>query len=204
VARPDVRRQQIALIGSTGRVGSRVLAEARSRGHAVRELLRSEVDLFDPQVLAERLHGQDALVSAYGAPADAPQMLPELTRSLVQAARSAGVQRLLTVGGAGGLAIAPGQRLAEMPGFPPALLSKVKAHEEAAAVLAASGLNWTCVAPAERIGPGERTGRYRLAPQALVRDAQGRSGISYEDFACAVMDELEAGRHLRQLVGTGY
>lgn len=200
---PEARRLRIALVGSTGRVGSRVLAEAQARGHAVHALLRSDVDLFNPQALAAHLRGQDALVSAYGAPADAPQRLPEATRSLVQAARSAGVQRLLTVGGAGGLAVGPGQQLADTPGFPSALLPKVKAHEEAVALLAASGLDWTCMAPAERIGPGERTGRYRLAPHALVRDAQGRSAISYEDFACALLDELEAGRHLHQLVGTG-
>lgn len=194
---------QFALVGSTGRIGSRLRVEAQARGHAVRPLLRGEVDLFDPHAVARALRGQDALVSAYGAPADAPQQLPEFTRVLVQAAALAGVQRVITVGGAGGLAVNPGRRLADTPDFPAALQVKVAAHEDAVAVLAASGLAWTCMAPAAQIGPGERSGHYRLAVGTLVRDVQGRSVISYEDFACAVVDELEAGRHLLQLVGTG-
>jgi putative NADH-flavin reductase len=169
----------------------------------VRAVLRAEVDVFDPQALAALLRGHDALVSAYGAPPDALHLLAALTQSLVAAARLAGVDRLVTVGGAGGLAVAPGQRLADTPGFPAALLPKVKAHEDAGAVLAASGLAWTCLAPATQIAAGERTGRYRLAAGALVADAQGRSTISYPDFACALLDELETGRHLRQLVGVG-
>jgi putative NADH-flavin reductase len=195
---------KLALVGATGRVGSHVAQQARERGHAVRTLARSELDLFDPAAVARALQGQDALVSAYGAPPDAPQLLVAATRSLVQAAQRCGMARVLTVGGAGGLAVAPGQRLADTAGFPAALQAKVQAHEEAVAVLAQSGLDWTCLAPAAQIGPGERTGAYRLAPAALVRDAQGRSSISYADFALAVLDELEAGRHLRQLVGTGY
>jgi putative NADH-flavin reductase len=165
---------KIALVGGTGRVGSRVAREALDRGHAVRCLRRREVDLFDPWAVAQALRGQDVLVSAYGAPADAPQLLAQATRSMVQAARAAAVRRIITVGGAGGLAVRPGMRLADTDGFPSALLPKVKAHEDAAAVLAASGLDWTCLAPAAQIGPGERTARYRLALRALVKRC-GRS-----------------------------
>lgn len=195
---------KLALVGATGRVGSHLAREALARGHALRTCSRDEVDLFDSGALAHVLRGQDALLSAYGAPPDAPQRLVDATRSLVRAAQAAGVRRVLTVGGAGGLEIAPGQRLADTPGFPPDLQAKVQAHEEAVQVLLHSGLDWTCLAPAAQIGPGERTGRYRLAVAALVRDAQGRSSISYPDFALAVLDELAAGRHPRQLVGTGY
>jgi putative NADH-flavin reductase len=195
---------KIALVGCTGRIGRHVAREALDRGHAVHCLLRAQVDLFDPDALAQALRGQDVLISAYGAPADAPQLLATVTASLVQATREAGVVRLISVGGAGGLAAGPGTRLADQPGFPAALLPKVKAHEDAVAVLAASDLDWTCVAPAAQIVQGERTGRYRLAVGALVCDAQGRSTISYGDFACALVDELEAARHRGQLVGTGY
>ena len=195
--------KRIALVGSTGRIGSRIAQEARSRGHHVLEVLRADVDLFDPVALATVLRGNDVLISAYGAPAAEPQKLPQATHSLLQAAESAGLLRVLTVGGCGVLAVPEGGRLADTDGFPAALLPKVKAHEEAVAMLAASRMAWTCLSPPEQIGPGERTGRYRLAPGALVRDATGRSTISYEDFACAVVDELEAGGHLRQLVGAG-
>lgn len=200
--KPQMMR--IALVGSTGRIGSRIVQEARARGHQVREVLRSDVDLFDPAALATVLAGNDVLVSAYGAPADEPQKLPEATRSMLAAVESAGLGRVLTVGGCGVLEVPEGGRLADTEGFPPALLPKVKAHEEAVELLAASRTAWTCLSPPEQIGPGERTGRYRVSRAMLVRDAAGRSSISYEDFACAVMDELEAPRHQRELVGAGY
>lgn len=196
--------KRIALVGSTGRIGSRIAHEARTRGHCVFEVLRADVDLFDPAALTTVLRGNDVLVSAYGAPAADPQKLPEATRSLLQAAEWAGLERVLTVGGCGMLAVPEGRRLADTEGFPAALQPKVSAHEEAVALLAASPTAWTCLSPPEQIGPGERTGRYRLAIKSLVRDDLGRSTISYEDFACAVVDELETARHLRQLLGAGY
>jgi uncharacterized protein len=195
---------RIALVGSTGRIGSRIAQEARARGHHVFEVLRAHVDIFDPDALARVLRGNDVLVSAYGAPAAEPHKLPQATRSLLQAAESAGLQRVLTVGGCGALAVPEGGRLADTDGFPAALLPKVKAHEEAVALLAGSRMAWTCLSPPEQIGAGDRTGRYRLAAAALVRDAAGRSAISYEDFAIAVVDELERAQHLSQLVGAGY
>lgn len=195
---------RIALIGSTGRIGSRIAQEARARGHHVREVLRKDVDVFDAPALATVLRGSDVLVSAYGAPASEPDKLPQATRSLFQAAESLELSRVLTVGGCGILSVAEGGRLADTDGFPAALLPKVRAHDEAVAVLAASRIAWTCVSPPEQIGPGERTGRYRLARDTLVRNAAGGSTISYEDFACAVVDELERPQHLRQLVGAGY
>ena len=201
---------KIALIGCAGKVGRHLVREALARGHAVLGLLRPgasqpdaleatrAVDVFDAHALAEAVRGQDAIVSAYGAPADAPHLLPAATAAIAQAARAAGVQRLVTVGGAGGLEIRPGVRLADTEGFPQSLQPKVKAHADAVAVLAESGLHWTCVAPAAQIVAGERSGRYRMAVGALA----GKT-ISYADFACALLDELEADRHPRQVVGTG-
>jgi len=207
---------RIALVGISGRIGRHLAREALARGHQVLGLVREGataadlpaptrgVDLFDAAGLAKVVRGHDALVSAYGAPADAPQLLAAATACIVEAARATGIERVLTVGGAGGLEVRPGVRLADTPEFPAALLPKVKAHGDAVSVLAGSGLDWTCIAPAAQIGPGERTGRYRLAVGALVTDPSGRSSISYEDFACAVLDELEVARHPRQVLGTGY
>lgn len=206
---------KIVLIGAAGRVGRHLAREALARGHAVRALARPggtrpepglatrDVDVFDAAALAAALRGQEVLVSAYGAPADAPQRLPLATAAFVAAAHAAGIRRLLTVGGAGGLAVRDGVRLADTEGFPPALLPKVQAHADAVAALAGSGLHWTCLAPAAQIVAGERTGRYRLAIGMLVSDAAGRSSISYPDFACALLDELDADRHPRRVVGTG-
>jgi putative NADH-flavin reductase len=206
---------KIVLIGAAGKVGCHLGCEAMARGHAVLALVRPggtrpdaalttcDVDVFDVAALTEALREHDAVVSAYGAPADAPQRLVGATEAIVAAMRAAGVARVISVGGAGGLAVSGGKRLADTEGFPPALLPKVQAHAGAVAALAASGLNWTCMAPAALILSGERTGRYRLAAGALVSDAAGRSSISYPDFACALLDELESDRHPRQVVGTG-
>ena len=213
----DRRLVKIALIGATGRIGAHLLREARERGHEVLALVRPgvakagsahparAVDMFQPAELAEALRGQDAVVSAYGVPTDALlHLLPAAARAIVQAARLAGVRRVVTVGGAGMLAVSPGVRLADTPDFPAALQPKVVAHDQAVAALReAADLDWTCVAPAAQIGPGGRTGRYRVAVGALVRDAQGRSVISFEDFAIALLDELEQGRHLREVLGVG-
>jgi putative NADH-flavin reductase len=121
---------RIALVGGTGRIGSRIAQEVRARGHGVLVVLRANVDLFDPDALAKVLRGNDVLISAYGAPADEPQRLPEATHSLLQAAEEAGLPRVLTVGGCGVLTVPEGGRLAETDGFPAALLPKVKAHEQ--------------------------------------------------------------------------
>lgn len=207
---------KIALVGIRGRIGRHLAREALARGLQVLGLVREGatapdvatpvriIDLFDAAGLAEAVRGQDAVVSAYGAPADAPQLLAEATACIVEAARAAGIRRVLTVGGAGGLQVRPGVRLADTADFPAALLPKVKAHGDAVAVLAGSGLDWTCIAPAAQIGPGERTGRYRLAVGALVTDPSGRSSISYEDFACALLDELEGAGHPCQVIGVGH
>jgi putative NADH-flavin reductase len=218
VARPRERRLvKIALIGATGRIGGHLLREARERGHDVLALVRPgvatagspvpthSVDIFQPAELAEALRGQNAVVSAYGVPTDALlHLLPAAAAAIVRAARLAGVRRVVTVGGAGMLHVSPGIRLADTPDFPAALQPKVVAHEQAVAALReATDLDRTCVAPAAQIGPGGRSGRYRVAVGALVRDAQGRSAISFEDFAIALLDELEQARHLREVIGVG-
>lgn len=209
---------KIAIIGATGKVGHPISQEALERGHEVIALVRPKVsgasalamptctvDIFDPVNLARAVLGFDAIASAYGAPADALHLLAALAGSLVSAARQAGLRRVVVVGGAGVLDVSPGQRLGDTPGFPEALMPKVTAHADAIAVLrGADDLDWTCVAPAAQIGPGPRTGRYRSAVNALVTDAEGRSSISYSDFACALIDEIEACRPARQVVGVGY
>ena len=207
---------KMALIGAAGKVGRHLAREALTRGHTVLALTRPggtrpapglgthDVDVFDADALAAALQGQDVLLSAYGAPADAPQCLPLATAAFIEAARAAGIRRVLSVGGAGGLAVHDGVRLADTEGFPSVLLPKVKAHADAVALLTSSGLHWTCMAPAAQIFAGERSGRYRLAVGMLVSDPAGFSRISYPDFACAMLDELEADRHPRQVVGTGH
>jgi len=195
---------RIALIGATGRIGRLIAQEATGRGHAVTALRRGEPDILDAAALAQAVRQHDALVSAYRPPSDALHLLALVAASATQAVRQAGVPRVLTVGGAGVLSVAPGVRLGDTPDFAAALVPQVAAHTAAIAVLrACTDVDWTCMVPPAQIGVGARTGRYRTAVDALVRQADGRSTVSYGDFACAVLDELESPCHSRQVVGVG-
>lgn len=210
---------RIALIGATGRIGRAVLDEALALGHEVRPLLRPgrewtdssaaapvHVDVFDAAALALALAGCDAWVSAYGVPpTEPPGRLAELTAVLLRGAERAGVDRLITVGGAGMLEIAPGVLLGDAPDFPPALRPKVEAHADAVAVLKTLGAKvaWTCVSPPAQISASPRTGRWRSDAGRLVRDADGASCIGYADFAAALIDELVQRRYLRGVMAVG-
>ena len=219
---------KIALIGGTGRVGRYLAAEALSMGHDVTLIARHapgetstatavaghmrqavalqhvQADVFDPDALAQAVRGHDAIVSAFAAPPEAPMRVADAARALVEAARAAGVRRLMVVGGAGSLEVAPGIVLAGTPGFPAALQPKAVAHSRAVDLLRqAPDLDWTWFAPAAEIADGPRTGSFRRGSM-LVTDAVGRSRISYTDFAAAFIDELSAARWLRQLVTAGY
>lgn len=196
---------KIALIGATGRIGRHIATEAAARGHEVTPLGRGVVDIFDAAALVQAVRGHDAIVSAYGAPTDALlHLLAAVAKSVTAAGRMAGVRRVVTIGGAGVLEVAPGVRLGDTPDFPAALKPKVVAHAAAiAALLASEGVDWTCVVPAAQIGAGERTGRYRTAVNQLVRLEDGRSTVSYADFACAVVGVGESGAFVREVVGVG-
>ena len=108
------------------------------------------------------------------------------------------------VGGAGTLEISPGLEIVDSPGFPEAYKGIALAHRDAKNVLRASDLNWTYFSPAMMIQPGERTGKFRLGKDALVSDDKGNSSISAEDYAIALVDEVEQGRHTKQRFTIGY
>lgn len=212
---------RMALIGATGMIGRRILAEALARGHRVTAVVRDPArlpvqherlevavgDIFDRDGLAAILAGHEVVISSYG-----PQVgtgreeeLLEATRSLIAAAKKAGVARLLAVGGAGSLTVAPGVQLMDLPEFPPIALPIAQAHKDALKIYRQEQeLDWAVLSPAADIRPGERTGQYRLGREELVRDAQGQSRISAEDFAVALLDEVENPRHHRQRFTVGY
>jgi putative NADH-flavin reductase len=210
---------KVALFGATGTIGSRIQRELLTRGHSVTAIVRDpsrlaaepnltavEGDVLDPASVAREVAGHDAVVSAYGAPTDDVRKIVAATRSLIEGLTSAGVARLVVVGGAGSLEVAPGVRLVDAPGFPTAWLALALAHADALEVLRAEAgaLEWTSFSPAAVIEPGERTGTFRVGGDQLVAGADGESRISAEDYAIALVDELEDPKHVRGRFTVGY
>ena len=210
----------IALIGASGFIGSALLKETLARGHRVTALVTQpaklgpaanlsalQADVNETEALAARLKGHDVVVSAFSghAQADTEGYYLKGMRSIIAATRQAGVSRLLVVGGAGSLEVAPGVQLLDTPQFPPAYKASAEGARQALHLLRdEAGLDWTMLSPSALIAPGERTGRFRLGRDELIRNAAGESRISVEDYAVAFVDELEKPAHRRQRFTVGY
>jgi uncharacterized protein len=202
---------KIAVIGASGNAGSRIVREIAGRGHAVTAIVRhpekltpqagvtaARGDLFDQSAMAQVLAGHDAAISAVHFLASDPA-------KLIGAVRESGVERYLVVGGAGSLEVAPGVRLVTTPGFPVAYKAEA---EKGGAFLdllrQEKELNWTFLSPSALFAAGERTGKFRLGTDQLLTAADGKSWISFEDFAVALADEIERPAHVRQRFTVGY
>jgi putative NADH-flavin reductase len=210
---------KIALFGATGMIGSRIAAEAARRGHQVSALARNpervpadvanlkaaRADLLDAASVAAAVRGHDVVASAYSPPHDDASVVATATRALVEGVRAAGVKRVVAVGGAGSLEVAPGKQLVDTEGFPDAYKKVALAHRDVLAYYRTlNDLDWTFFAPAALIAPGERTGVFRTGAGTLLADANGDSRISAEDYAVAFVDELEQGRFIRQIATVAY
>ncbi|MBV9774829.1 MAG: NAD(P)-dependent oxidoreductase [Gemmatimonadetes bacterium] len=214
---------KIVLFGATGNVGQRVVHEALERGHevvaVVRDPSRSEApdprvrlvqgDATDAASVASVARGADAVVSAIsprpGTTGTAPSLV-DAAHALIAGVRQAGVKRLVVVGGAGSLEVAPGVMLLDAPGFPEAYKAEAVAGRDSLAVYRAEadGLDWTFLSPAAEIHPGERTGRYRTTIDQFLTNEQGHSTITFEDYAVALVDELERPQHVGRRFGVAY
>jgi len=202
---------KVALIGASGNVGSRVLAELLSRGHAVTAIARHPEkisarsgvtpkagDVHDKAALAPLLAGHDAVISAVRFSASDPKLL-------IAAIKEARVPRYLIVGGAGSLEVAPGKKLIDTPSFPEAYKPEAGAGGAFLELLRGErDLDWTFLSPSALIGAGERTGKFRLGGDQLLTAPDGKSSISYEDYAVALVDELEKPAHSRRRFTVGY
>jgi putative NADH-flavin reductase len=207
---------KIALCGATGKTGSRIMKELLTRGHQVLAIVRAPAallpegvkeavdDLSDAMRTAETIKGMDALISAYAPPLQDPDELVHVTKRLVDATEQGGVPRFLMVGGAGSLEVTPGMTLIDSGKLPPEWLSIATAHSRALEVLRASDVKWTSLSPAAYFGPGVRTGHFRLGADNLIADRNGDSRISMEDYAIAMVDELENPQHSRARFSIGY
>lgn len=202
---------KIAVIGAAGNVGQRIVSEALSRGHEVtalgpnRDTLETlgatkvaVADITDPEALTGDLSGHDVVVSAVRFVRYEPE-------ALLDAVRAAGVPRLAVVGGAGSLRSPAGGLVAEGPNFPEAAKPEADAGKRLLDRLRAeTGIDWTFLSPAAVFTAGERTGEFRLGGDDLLIGADGKSAISYEDFAVAFLDEIENPAHSRRRFTIGY
>ncbi|MDX3638573.1 NAD(P)-dependent oxidoreductase [Streptomyces sp. MB09-02B] len=182
------------LIGATGVIGSRIAAEALRRDHQVTAATRSGRTDALPHNPAMSTIALDAT--------DPAAPLLTIYRCLTAALRTAGVPRLVVVGGAGSLKTASGADRVDTTDFPAIYKTESLAQREVLRLLRAEGadLDWTYISPADEIAPGERTGRFQLGSDELLFDQGGRSFISAEDYAVALIDELETGRAVRRRI----
>jgi len=211
---------KIAIFGASGRIGSRIVNEALNRGHEVTAVARhpenytlekphlrvARGDLFNSQDVEAAVFDHDAVVCAYNFTHGAqPSTFSEITTPLLNGLKQAGVKRLLIVGGAGSLEVSPGVQLVDTPDFPPAYKPAALAHREALKIYRQEkDIQWTYLSPAAEIVPGERTGKFRTGKDQLITGADGHSWISMEDYAVAVIDELETPMHTRERFTVGY
>ena len=137
-------------------------------------------------------------------PQEDTDQLVEVTRRLIEALPRAGNPRLLVVGGAASLEVAPGVTLLASGHLPQEWFAIATSHAKALEVLKASDINWTYFSPAGFFEPGERTGKFRLGTESLIVDNKGLSRISMEDYAIAMADELERPAHERARFTIGY
>lgn len=211
---------KVAIIGASGYVGSVLLEEASRRGHAVTALVTKpervpqaegvtavRADVLNEIALAGQLKGHDVVISSFSGHAqhDIRGYYMQGTRSIVAAVKSAGIPRLLVVGGAGGLEIAPGLQLLDSDNFPSQWKATAEGARDALNMLRGEAdLNWTVLAPPAHLEPGTRTGVFRQGRDSLLVDGEGHSHISLADYAVAMLDELEHPKHPRTRFTVGY
>jgi uncharacterized protein len=206
---------EVVLYGASGNAGSRILKELESRGHDVTAAVRNPQklpatvksvtdDLSNTGRIAEIVRGTDAVISAYMPPPNNTDQLVTVTQRLIDAVRQAGSPRLIVVGGAASLEIAPGVTLLSSGHLPNEWLPIATSHAKALEVLKASDINWTSFSPAGFFEPGTRTGKFRLGKDQLVTDANDKSHITFEDYAVALVDELERPANIRARFTIGY
>lgn len=210
---------KLFLFGVTGNAGQAILQEALSRGHVVTAAARQTgffhpigkasvvtADVLDAASLKDAIKGHDAVVVAISGRKSGHDTVARAATNLLATMPEAGVSRLLWVGGAGSLEVAPGVRLVDTPQFP--AIYKEEALGQAAALqtlrAGKTSVNWTYVSPPAMIGVGGRTGKYRVGADQLLADGNGVSTITWIDYAVAVVDELEKNGHPQARITVAY
>ena len=212
---------KIALIGATGFVGSAILKEALDRGHELTAIVRhpdklqphpklhpQKGDVYNADEVARLVAGHGAVISAFNPGWTNPDIYKQQvkgTEAIIKGVKQAGVKRVLWVGGAGGLEVKPGVQSVDTPEFPKDWKQGSLATREALNLLRKEpSLDWSFLSPSADLSPGQRTGKFRLGKDQLLKDAKGESRISVEDYAMAMIDEVERPAHIRQRFTVGY
>jgi putative NADH-flavin reductase len=202
---------KIAIIGATGRAGSQLLEEALRRGHSVTAIARDtskigpragvvsqNVDALDSAALQAAVAGHDVVISAAHF-----STLP--ASAVIGPVKKAGVNRLLVVGGAGSLLLPDGTRVIDSKGFPAEYKAEAGAGAEFLENLRQEqDLDWTFLSPSAEFVEGKRTGKFRIGKDDLLVSSEGRSWITFADYAIAMLDEVDAPKHIRQRFTVGY
>lgn len=215
--------KSVVLIGASGFVGTAILNELLSRGHKVTAVVRNpkkinvtnsnleivKTDVSDTNVMVEICKGKDAIISAYNPGWVNPGIYEETLRNyplILEAAKRSGAKRLLCVGGAGTLFCAPGLRVVDSGAIPDAIMGGVKSLGEfyLNTLMNEKAIDWIFFSPAGTLEPGKRTGKFRLGKDDLIIDENGISHISVEDYAVAMVDELENPKHHYERFTIGY
>lgn len=208
----------VVVLGASGTLGQAIVQEALKRKHEVTAAVRNPdslefsherlqvatVDIMDPASVAALVRGHGEIISAFGPDPGRENDLLSAADSLLEGMRSAGVERLIIVGGAGSLKTESGEWLMDTADFPEALRPLAAAHAHAYEIYRSSDLDYTYISPPAVIAEGRRTGMFRIGLDRLIVDEDGKSSISVEDFAVAVIDELEEGNFSRERFTVAY
>ncbi|AQT83724.1 NAD-dependent epimerase/dehydratase [Paenibacillus larvae subsp. larvae] len=202
---------KIAIIGATGQAGSRIMKEAMDRGHEVTAIVRNasklgetsarvlKKDVFD--LKAEDLKPFDVVVNAFGAAPGQEHLHVDAGNVLIKALQGAPDTRLFVVGGAGSLFVDAEHttKVFETPDFPKEYLATATNQAKNLDILRQTqGITWTFLSPSALFAPGKRTGAYKLGKDQLLVNSKGESFVSMEDYAIAVLDEIENPQHLNE------
>lgn len=215
--------KNVVLIGASGFVGNAILNELLSRGHKVTAVVRNpekinvsnsnlkivKTDIADTNAMVGICKGKEAIISAYNPGWTNPDIYEETLRNyplILEAAKRSGAKRLLCVGGAGTLFCAPGLRVVDSGAIPDAIMGGVKSLGEfyLNTLMNENDIDWIFFSPAGTLEPGKRTGKFRLGKDDLIIDENGISHISVEDYAVAMVDELENPKHHCERFTIGY
>ena len=212
---------KLALIGASGFVGAAVLQEALGRGHQVTGIVRNPAklpqhpalnavagDAYNAEALAAQLTDHDAVIHAFNpgwGTANIRERFIQGSQAIIAASKQAAVQRLLVVGGAGSLYVAPHLQLIDTPDFPAEYKEGAEGARQTLNLLKTeSALAWSFISPPALLQPGARSGQFRIGGDQLLMNGDAPAQISVVAVSLKNIDELERPHHLRQRFTVGY